>query len=182
MSPYTLLGGTVAVVALAVGSFFYGHHEGADAVQVKFNQYKTDQSTLANKQLSDNQAALAKQQKSFDDQIAAIQKDHANEVTDIEKRRDSALASSDYYAGQLRHFLNAKPGPTVAGVSAPAASANGANGSSAGGLPDGVSNLNWYLITRFSAADVIASRLNEAVAVIAKDREICNGTLPGVTP
>jgi hypothetical protein len=182
MNPYALLGGIGAAVALAIGSYFYGHHEGANAVQAQFDSFKEKQATASAGQIASNVAALAFQQTMYGLQIAAIQKDHSDEVQAIQKRADDALASSNYYAGQLRKFLSASAGRKQPAVSGTAASATGANAASPGGQYDGVQRLNFWLVGRFTVADTVAAKFNEAVAVIAKDREICNGSLPGVTP
>ena len=171
----------LAAAAIGVALFTWGHHVGYTGEKAAYDLYVSQQKAATEAQVASNQAALKVQQAKYDSQIAFITQEHSNEITQIASQRDAALADSDHSAQQLRDFL-AKPRPvrTVV-VSGSGPSAAGANGASGDQSLDGVSYLNQWLIDQFSQFDATAATLNEAEAVIAKDRETCNGALPGVT-
>jgi hypothetical protein len=170
-----------AVVVLAVGTAFgYGHHVGYKGEKVKFDGFVSEQKAIAEKQVADNAAALKSQAAKYDADIATIKADHDAKIQHVQTERDSALADSATSAERLRRYI-AGSGVKPATMPKVAASTGGANSAGNSGLPDGVSDLNRYLINQFSAADAIAVTLNEAEQVIAKDREVCNGQLPGVS-
>lgn len=171
----------IGSAALLAGMFIWGHHVGYTGEKAVFDKYVSNQKTIADLQVSNNKLALSNQQEQFNQALSQIQQDHKDEVTKLGAARDAALADSDAYASRLREYI-ARAGQQSTGVPHPAASAAGATDAGSGGLYDGVSDLNWYLVQRFYLADQNASRLNMAIALLAEDRKICNGSLPGITP
>lgn len=169
------IAGIVVVVSASTGGYFAYKYE-----KSAYDAYVSKQAAASTAQVLSNKTALDQQAAAFKAQIDAIQKDHANEISQISSARDAALADSAVYAGRLRQYLS-RPGVRPAGMPEAAASTGGANATGASQLSDGVSDLNWYLTNQFSLADTIAATLNEAEQVIAKDREVCNGSLPGIT-
>lgn len=162
---------------LAGGGYYYGHKQEKAA----FDDYVQTQKAAAEAQVIANQAALKKQSADFAAQVASIHSEYTDNAQHLQSARDAALASAASYSGELQRYLAS---PHVIRVTVPGAvaSTNGVDAAGSGGLLDGVSSLNWYLTQRFSDADSNANTLNEAIALIAKDRAECNGSLPGVTP
>lgn len=180
LNPQAILAKVAVVGAVAAGAFFWGHHVGYSGEKSAYDLYVANQKSAAESQVAANKSALAFQQTQFQLQMNQLQKDHSDEVENLTSQRDAALADSSKYAGQLRQYISRSHivGAVVSGAGSGSA---GTDAARQGGLLDGVSSLNWYLTQRFHDADVNAATLNEAIAVIAKDREICNGSLPGVT-
>lgn len=179
-NPYVLLAKVGVCVAIVGGAFLYGHHVGYSGEKLVYDNYVLKQKDAAEKQVISNQAALKAQADKFASDAAAIQKDHQDEVAQLSSDRDAALANSSVYAERLRQYL-ARSGVKPAALPGAASGAAGTVATGQSGLLDGVSSLNWYLTQRFHDADVNAATLNEAIALLAKDREICNGSLPGVS-
>lgn len=180
LNPYWILAKVGIAVAVVGGAFFYGHHLGYSGEKSAYDLYVAQQKSAAEQQVAANKSALAFQQAQYSLQINKLQQDHSDEVANLTTQRDTALADSSKYSGQLRQYLSGSH-RVAAVVPVASGSAAGTDSAGQGGLLDGVSSLNWYLTQRFHDADVNAATLNEAIAVIAKDREICNGSLPGVT-
>lgn len=179
LNPQAILAKVAVVGVVAAGAFFWGHHVGYSGEKSAYDLYVANQKSAAESQLVANKSALAFQQTNFQLQMSQLQKGNSDEVESLTKQRDAAKLDSGKYAGQLRQYLSrSHAGPVVSGSGSGTGQPDQAG---AGGLSDGVSSLNWYLTQRFYDADVNAAALNEAIAVIAKDRELCNGSLPGVT-
>lgn len=184
LNPQAILA-KVAIVGLALGgAYLWGHHSGFSSEKAAYDLYVSQQGQKADAQLADNKTALAFQQTQFQLEQDKLQKDHQNEIDSLSTARDAAIRDGDAWSGRLRSYLAAQHARVGAAVVPSAATGTGqpaAVSQGAGGLLDGVSSLNWYLTQRFHTADVNAATLNEAIDLIAKDRETCNGALPGVT-
>lgn len=170
--------GALVVAGAAGGMFVWGHHVGYTGEKAIYDKYVSDQKIAADEQKAANKNALAQQAAEFQMQMAAIEKDRTDAITHLTNQRDAALADRDRSAGQLRAFLaRTDLGPEVSG---PAASGSGDHAAGQVRRIDGVSFLNQWLIERLGQCDVDAANLTTAQQVIAKDRETCNGHLPGV--
>jgi hypothetical protein len=175
-NPWLILGGVAVVIGAAGAGYYYGHKNEKAA----YDLYVSTQAKKADGQVIANKTALAKQTADLTAQMTQIKKDSKDAIKSISDQRDVANANSDQYAAKLRYYLAHPSVRTVVVPGAPAA-ASGSDGSGAGGLPDGVSDLNRYLVDRFYAADVNTTHLIAAQQIIEADRKVCNGSLPGIT-
>lgn len=180
-SPYVLLAKVGVCVAIVGGAYLYGHHNGYTGEKLVYDKYVSDQAAKAEAQVAANKSALLFQQTQFNLDQTRVQKDHSDEITKLTATRDAAVADSQRAVNGLRAYL-ASAGRRAVVVHEAATGTTGANQEGSGGLSDGVSSLNWYLTQRFYTADVNAATLNEAIDLIAQDRQYCNGSLPGVNP
>lgn len=181
LNPQAILAKVAIVGAVAASAYLWGHHSGYSSERAEYDLYVAQQGQKAEFQVAANKSALLFQQTQFQLAQAKIEKDHTDEVANLASARDVAVADSGHYAERLRYYL-AHAGGKSAGVPGSAASAvqPATDSEGAGGLSDGISGLNRYLIQRFYTADVIAATLNEAIDVIAQDRAVCTGALPGI--
>jgi hypothetical protein len=183
LNPTSIAVKALVVVAVVGGAYALGHHQGYKGEKLVYDNYVLKEKDAEQTQLIANQAALKAQQAAFDAQVKAIHSEYTENAQHLQASRDAALADSANYAGKLRDYLassHASPQqPVVSGTQGGAAGTVNAGST---GLLDGVSSLNWYLTQRFSDADGLANKFNEAVQLIAEDRKVCNGSLPGVTP
>jgi hypothetical protein len=182
LNPQAVLAKVAIVGAAVLGAYLWGHHNGYSSEKAVYDLYVAKQGEKAEAQVAANKAALAFQQTQFQLAQNALEKNHADQIATLTSARDAAVADGDHYAERLRYYLSHPSVRTVV-VSGSAASTGqpAADSQGAGGLPDGVSDLNRYLTQRFYTADVNATTLNEAIDLIAQDRATCNGALPGVT-
>lgn len=181
INPQAILAKVAIVGAVAASAYLWGHHNGYSSEKAAYDLYVAQQAQQAESQVTANKSALLFQQTQFQLAQAKIEKDHTDEIANLASARDAAVADSGHYAERLRYYL-AHSGGKPAGVSGSASSAvqSATDSQGAGGLSDGISDLNRYLIQRFYTADVIAATLNEAIDVIAQDRAVCTGALPGI--
>lgn len=171
--PWLLLGGAVLVAAACAASFYYGHH----VESLAFDAYKSQQAAVAAKQEAANRAALLVQQQADQAKMDQINQEHAGETDEIVKRRDALLAANRSLTQRLwvrTHSTDSKPAVPEVGASEPV----DAQGSSAA-LSDGSAK---FFIDEFAAADQLAADYAALQQVITHDREVCNGSLPGVSP
>jgi hypothetical protein len=180
LSPTSLAAKALVGIAVIGAAFAGGYYEGFSREKLVYNDYVVTQKSAAQAQLIANQNALKSQQAAFDAQLKQIHSEYTDNANSLQASRDAALASAASYAGKLRDYLaGSHAQPVVPGSKA---GSKGTVDPGEGGLLDGISSLNWYLTQRFGDADDLANRFNYAVQVIAEDRKICNGSLPGVTP
>ena len=183
LNPESLAIKALVVVAVVGGAYAFGHHQGYSGEKLVYDNYVLKQKSAADAQVIANKDALAAQKGQYDAQIKSLKSEYADNAQHLQASRDAAFASAASYAGQLRNYLAVShASPQHASVPGAVASTSGTDTAGSNGLLDGVSSLNWYLTQRFSDADGIAAKFNEAVGVIAEDRKVCNGSLPGVTP
>lgn len=171
------LGVLAAMLLVAAGAFYEGHHLEAQV----FQDYKDQQMALAEKQVASNQTAVAAITASEAEglrQIAASRQEQANEV---QKRNDALVAANGDLAHRLRTYV-ASARSTRALVSASTASGPGDHAASDAALPDGFSNLAQWITHELHDADINAVNLTAAQQVIEQDRQICSGALPGLAP
>lgn len=182
LNPEALALKVLASAAVAVIIFTWGHHVGYTGEKAAYDLYVSQQAEKAEAQVASNKSALVFQQTQFQLAQNKLQQDHQDETIALAAQRDAAIADGANYASRLRYYL-AHPSvrPAIVPDSATGTGQSAATGQDSAGLSDGVSNLNWYLTQRFHTADVNAVTLNEAIDLLAKDREMCNGSLPGIT-
>lgn len=168
----------VAVTAIfAAGAYVGYRHE-----KLIYDNYVLKQKDAADKQLAENQAALKSIQAQHDAAVDQIHTEYTENAQHLQAARDAAIANASASADSLRRYIATAhvKQPGMSGAKGGSAGTP-ATGESSAGLSDGVSSLNWYLTQRFSRADDVAIRLNEAIDLLAEDRRVCNGALPGVT-
>jgi hypothetical protein len=173
MLPWALLGGVAIVAAAALGGYVYGHR----AEEAQFNLYKSQQAALAEKQVAANKTALLVQQQADAAAMDKINQAHGEQLNEITQRRD-ALLSANRDLSQRLYVRTTSTGQRATGVSK----------TGAGGPVDaqaGTAALDQrsseFFIDEFSAADQLAAGYAAAQQVILHDREVCNGSIPGVT-
>lgn len=162
--------------ATSAASCYLGYrHE-----KLVYDNYVLTQKVAAEKQTIANQAALKSQQDAFDAKLNQIHSEYTDNAMHLQASRNAALAAAADYSSQLQRYIassHQRPSMSDAQGSSAGTDTAGSNG-----LLDGISSLNWYLTQRFADADALAVKFNEAVQVIAQDREFCNGSLPGISP
>jgi uncharacterized membrane-anchored protein YhcB (DUF1043 family) len=170
-----------ALVGLAVvgGAFGGGYYLGFKHEKLVYDNFVLSQKDAAQKQLIANKDALDKQASANADQVRQIQSEYADNAQHLQAARDAALADSTASAQRLRQYLaSSHARATMPGASAGSV---GTASQAADRLSDGVSSLNFYLVQRFHDADDNTAALNEAIDLLAADRQVCTGALPGVT-
>ncbi len=183
LNPEALAFKALAGIAAAVAIFTWGHHVGYTGEKATYDLYVANQAKIAAMQVANNKIALDNQKAQFDLDQQKMEQDHAKALENISSARDAAIADSANSAERLRKYL-AHPSARTVVVSGPATGPGqpATVSQGAGELSDGVSDFNRWLIDEFSRADTNAATLNEAIDLIAKDRAVCNGSIPGVTP
>lgn len=173
LNPYVLLGGLLAVIAIATASFGFGHH----VEYLSLVAYQKSQEAAAEKQLVANQTALNAQREADQAEMAHINQTHSGDLNEVTQRRDALLAANR----NLTQRLWVATSPSVA---KPVVSSSGAGGPvDAGGNQTEIPpTLAPWLIDRFTEADNDATLVTALQQVVVHDREVCNGSLPGVTP
>jgi hypothetical protein len=173
MLPWVLLGGVAIVAAAALGGYVYGHR----AEEAQFNLYKSQQAALAEKQVAANKTALLVQQQADVAAMDKINQAHGEQLNAITQTRDTLLAANSDLARRL-YVRTASPGQRTSGVSK--AGASGPVDAQAGEieLPQ---QLGSWLVGRFTEADDDANLVTALQQVVIHDREVCNGSIPGVT-
>ncbi len=136
-NPYAILGGLLAVIALCVASFGFGHHVDHQA----FVAYRETQAAEAEKQVAANRTALLDQQQADQAVMAKINQSRGDQINEITHR-----------------------GPLD-------------DGGSQAEIPTTIAP---WLIDQFTQADNDAALVGALQQVVAHDRAVCNGNLPGV--
>lgn len=171
--PWALLGGVVVVIGAALAGYVYGHR----AEEAAFNLYKSQQADAAEKQVAANKTALLVQQKSDAAALDKINQSHGVAINEITQRRD-ALLSANRNLSQRLWALTAGPSKQSTGVSQ---TGPGAGVDAQAGAVELSPVLGTWLVGRFTQADSNAALVTSLQAVVVHDREVCNGSIPGVT-
>lgn len=171
--PWVLLGGVAVVAAAAL----FGYVEGHRAEEAQFNLYKSQQAALAEKQVAANKTALLSQQQADTAAMDKINQAHGEQLNEITQTRDTLLAANSDLTRRL-YVRTTSAGQRTTGVSK--AGASGAVDAQAGEieLPE---QLGSWLVGRFTEADDDANLVTALQQVVIHDREVCNGSIPGVT-
>lgn len=177
---WKVVGVLAAFAIVAAGALFEYHHIQTTAV----NDYKSKQAVVAEKQVATNQTAVAAITASEAEglrQIAATAQESRNE---IQKRNDALVgtnaALTDTVGKLQRRIASASQQPVV--VSQTATGGSVADGAGDPALPVGLADLVRFNTSQFKLADEDTVTITALQAVVAQDRQICNGSLPGVTP
>lgn len=169
------LGILAALLVVAAGSYYEGHHHEAAA----FAAYKSAQAALAQQQVTTNHDAVAAISASEADGLRKIAANAQESRNEIHQRNDALVAANSALAGRLRSYL-ARTSQQPASVSTVAAGGPADHGAGDATLPVGLQQFTGWLTGQFYEADKLAVNLTAAQAVIVQDRQICNGTLPGI--
>jgi transposase len=171
-----ILIGFVLIVGAAAGGYWKGHH---DETMV-FDVYKQEQAANAEKQVASNQHAVAAITASEAAALRATASTLQESNDELTKRRDALVADRAQLVSQLRTRLAGTGGRAAQLSSAPAA-AGGSHATGDGALSVGLEQLVEFNGREFYEADLYADQLIAAQQVIVQDRQICNGSLPGVS-
>lgn len=178
MNPYLIIGALVGAIALTFGGWYAGHH-GEEQV---FNAYKATQAAAAEKQVATNVTAVAAISASEADglkQIAATAQESLNE---IQKRNHALVGNNAALSSTVASLQRRLTGASQQLAAVPKAGAGGSDDHAASdpALSIGLADLVKFNSAEFYAADQYAVNLNAAQQVIVQDRQICNGSLPGL--
>jgi hypothetical protein len=173
------IGGVLLAMAIvAAGATFEIHRVKTQAVDA----YKQSQTVVAQKQVITNQTAVAgisASEAAGLRQIAATAQESRNE---IQKRNDALVGTNAALAdtvSRLQHRLaGTNQQPVV--VSKAAAGGREPDAASDATLPVGLADLVKFNAAQFLAADEDAVTITALQAVVTQDRQICNGSLPGL--
>lgn len=176
MNPWAILAGVGAALALALGGYFYGHH----VESLAFEAFKAQKVAAAEKQVVSNHDAVAAISASEAAGLRTISATQQEQINDLTQRRDALVANNDDLARRLQQHL-ARPGKPAASVPQAATGTGRPDAAGDATLSVGLQQFTGWLTQRFYEADTLAVRLTAAQAVIQQDREICNGSLPGLT-
>lgn len=169
------LGVLAALLVVAAGAYYSGHHREALA----FDAYKAQQAAQAQKQVTTNHDAVAAISASEAEGLRRIAADAQESRNEIQKRNDALIAANADLSGKLWRYLHASKQP--ASVPTVAAGGPADHGASDAALPVGLQQFTGWLTGQFYAADKLAVNLTAAQAVIEQDRLVCNGALPGIS-
>ena len=171
-NPYAILGGLLAVIALCVASFGFGHHVDHQA----FVAYRETQAAEAEKQVAANRTALLDQQQADQAVMAKINQSRGDQINEITQRRDALLTANRDLSQRLYVAISssgsAKPAVPTAGTRGPVD-----DGGSQAEIPTTIAP---WLIDQFTQADSDAALVGALQQVVAHDRAVCNGSLPGI--
>lgn len=168
-SPWFILGAVLALMGVAGGGVWYGHHQES----LVFEAFKANEYAAAEKALSVEQASARAAEEKYTASIAAMQAQTVTETAENAKVKDAAIA--DLRSGNLR--LSSQLARTrAAGVPHVATPAGGVDQASTSELPV---DTGVFLIHEAARADNLAILFNEAIQVIAQDRVTCNATPSG---
>lgn len=174
LNPWHLLAELALVLALCVGSYMWGSHNEA----LVFDAYKATQGQKAEAQVADNKGALLRQAQEQAAGMAAIAQNRQEKLDEITTQRDRLLADNAAVSDRLRKFLGASA--TAALVQRSTAGTSGPDAKAYAALSDRLEQLARFNTERFAEADQLVVDFNAAVDVIAQDRRICDGSLPGI--
>jgi 2-keto-3-deoxy-6-phosphogluconate aldolase len=172
--PWLILGAVVVVAGAAIGGYVYGHR----AEEVQFNLYKTQQKAAAEQQVAANKEALLKQQQDDAAQMAKLTQSHGVQVNEITQRRDALLNANRDLSRRLWVAVSTDAGQRATVVSQARTGGPVVAGTSEVELPQ---QLGGWLVDKFTQADKDADLVTSLQQVVVHDREVCNGSIPGVT-
>lgn len=168
MNPYLIIGALLGAIGLTAGGYVAGHH----VEELAFNAYKADQAAVAEKAAAQSEAAARSKEQQQEAAQSAAQHQAQVEKTENANRTDALVAQ--LRAGTLR-LSNELASARADGVPQAASSASGADEDRNGYISNDVAQ---FLVDQAARADKLAVNFNEAVAVIAADRQTCNGANP----
>jgi hypothetical protein len=171
--PWLILGAVVVVAGAAISGYVYGHR----VEEAQFNLYKTQQAAAAEQQVASNKTALLKQQQDDAAAMATINQTHAENLNEVTQRRDALLNANRDLSRRL-YVVTASASKQPVGVSKAGASRPVDAQASEVELPQ---QLGTWLVGRFTEADDDANLVTVLQQVVVHDREVCNGSIPGVT-
>lgn len=174
---WKVVGGLIALLLVASGSYYEGHHHEALA----FQDYKNQQAAVAAKQVASNQTAVAAITASEAEGLRKIAATRQEQVDAIKKTNDALVAANSDLADKLQRYLTRTGGRRPI-VHQAAAGPGGSDAASDAALPVGLQQFTGWLTGQFYEADRLAVNLTAAQQVIEQDRLICNGQLPGISP
>lgn len=174
-----VLGILVAVLLIAGGSFYGGHHYEALA----FDAYKAKQGEQAAKQVTTNHDAVAAISASDAAGLRVIAANAQESRNEIQKRNDALVGTNAALSDTVSRLRTRLAGSGIQSAALSQAATGGSDdhGSSGAALPDGLEQLVKFNSARFLEADDDAINLTAAQAVLTQDRLICNGALPSIT-
>jgi hypothetical protein len=175
LNPYVILAELAIVLGLCFGSYQWGSHNES----LVFEAYKSQQASKAEEQVADNKGALLDQERQQSAALAKIVQDQKGNINEITQRRDALLADNQHLSLQLRRFLTGSSS-TAALVSSSTAGTQGLDGASDAAFSERLAKLSEFNTAQFGAADLYIAQISALQAVVAEDRKICNGVLPGV--
>jgi hypothetical protein len=169
-NPYVILAAFGATIGLAVASFGIGHH----IEYLELVAYQKTQAAAAEKQVADNKTALVKQQQADQAAMDKINQDHGVQLNEITQRRDALLTANRNLTQRL--WVSTSSGKQPSGV--PQVGASGPDDAQSGraALSYGSSK---FFYDEFAQADVDTATIAALQQIVAHDREVCNGSLPG---
>ncbi len=169
-----------AVIVVAAGTTAELHHIKTQAVAT----YKTEQAAVAQKQVVTNHATVAAISASEAAGLRKIAADAKESRDEIQKQYDAAAGSNAALTaavGKLRARL-AYAGKQSTQLPQTGASGPAADGAGNAALPEGLAELVKFNAYQFKLADDDAVTVTALQKVVAQDRAICDGSLPGITP
>lgn len=168
MNPYFIIAALIGAIGLAAGGYYEGHSVEAQV----FDTYKAQQAAVAEKAAAQSEAAARAKEQQQEAAQAAAQHEAQVEKTENANRTNATLA--DLRAGTLR-LSNQLAGARANGMPQVATSATGTDDARNGYISNDVAQ---FLVEQAASADRLAVNFNEAVAIIAADRQTCNGATP----
>lgn len=166
-NPYFLLGSVLAAIALALDGYFYGHHVEALA----FDAYKSQQAAVAEKAAAESQVHARQIEQDAATKLAATEADFQGKIHDQQQTYEAALrGASD---GSLSLYVHTRS--CTASVPKAGASADGLDDAGTAQLSGDTAK---FLVSESHRADELALKVNALQAVIAQDRQVCNGSVP----
>jgi hypothetical protein len=175
LKPYAIVAEIVLVIGLCFGCYGWGHHNES----LVFEAYKSQQNSRAETQVADNKGELLVQERQQSAALAKIVQDQKGTIDETTKRRDALLADNQRLSLQLRGYLTGARS-TAALVSSSTAGTGGSDAANDAAFLERLAKLSEFNTGQFGAADVNIATITALQAIIAEDRRICTGALPGV--
>lgn len=168
---YAALGAVVLLLLSAIGSYFYGRHDGVKVTEAGYLKRDNNALREANKKISDlNEKVRASERKSAQD-LADASAAYQRGIRDVELRKDHVIAGMRAELIRLRD-----PGRHYYGIGTPKSPpGTAAAGCDGGGGAELSIEFSEFLIGAFSRADKVARQLKACQVILVKDREVCGG-------
>jgi hypothetical protein len=179
VNPYLIIGALFGAAVLFGGGYYEGHSREAAA----FDTFKAQQAAIASQQVVTNHtavAAISASEAAGLKQIAATATESRNE---IQKRNDALVGNAAALATTVASLQRRLTGTSqqLAAVSKTGSSPGVPDGTGDGPLSVGLADLVKFNSAQFLAADDDTVTITGLQAVVAQDRLICNGALPGLS-
>lgn len=155
------------IAAVAGGSFFAGHHIEA----LKFEVFKSQQAAVAEKAAADSAQHARQIEQDAAVKLAATEADYQGQLHDQQQTYEAAMRGAAN--GSVGLFVHTRSCATV--VPKTGASTERSDDAGTAQLS---SDTAQFLISESHRADGYAAQVNALRAVIAQDRQICNGAVP----